>query len=270
MDTRFWGPSGWIFLHQITFAYEPTRKEMIQDFFETLPFVLPCKFCRASLSQYMKDDPITDALSSQAKFTEWLYRIHNQVNDKLRNQGQPVPQNPTFDSVKRAYEESLASGCTQTFFPGWNFLFSIAENHPYAKENLHVSPMPDAPPRNPGMTDIELNFHNLLTPAERMPYYSKFWKSLGDCLPFPDWIQTWNRLRKVHHLDSAIQKRWNLLRCLWKMRCEMEAQFELKGKTKFADLCQVLAEHRSGCARSKKAITCRKSRSSKRRKTIKS
>lgn len=270
MDTRFWGPSGWIMLHQITFAYELKQKPSIKQLFETLPYVLPCKFCRASLSEYMKNDPLEPALSSQALLSEWLYRIHNQVNNKLRKQGQPVPENPTFESIKHAYEESLQSGCTQTYFPGWNFLFSVAENHPLAKQNQNTSPMPDAPQRNPGMTDIELNMYNLLKSSERMKYYTRFWLAIGQCLPFPDWIQSWNGLTKKYHYTSALANRWSLVKCLWKMRCELEAQFELKGKVKFADLCQTLAEHRSGCARSRNAITCRKSRSSKRRKTIKS
>lgn len=270
MDTRFWGPSGWIFLHQISFAYELHQKKAVRALFEVLPFVLPCKFCRASLTEYMREDPLELALESRDTLTHWLYRIHNQVNDKLRNQGQPVPENPSFESVAKAYTDSLQSGCTQTFFPGWNFLFSIAENHPLAKPNRNSSPMPDAPPRNPGMTDDELNYFNLMSPNERMPYYKPFWLSIGDCLPYPEWRSTWKSLAKQCPLAKSIHSQWSLKRCLWKMRCAMESQFELQGRTKFADLCQTLAEHRSGCSKSSRAITCRKMRSSNRRKTFKS
>jgi hypothetical protein len=44
----------------------------------------------------------------------------------------------------------------------------------------------------------------------------------------------------------------------------------LEGRTRFADLCQTLAEHRSGCGKARKAITCRKMRSGRGgRKTLK-
>ena len=117
MDTRFWGPSGWEFLHQITFAYEPGQH--VKELFEMLPYVLPCKFCRASLTVYLRADPID--LTSRETLSRWLWRIHNAVNDKLRKQGQDVAADPTFESVKMYYMDSLASGCTQTHFPGWTF-----------------------------------------------------------------------------------------------------------------------------------------------------
>ena len=68
MDTKFWGPSGWKLLHLITFTYEPSQSKAVGKFFELLPFVLPCKFCRASLTEYMDDDPID--LKSKATLTK--------------------------------------------------------------------------------------------------------------------------------------------------------------------------------------------------------
>ncbi len=158
MDTRFWGPSGWRFLHQITFAYNPTlQKDSVQVLFENLPYVLPCKFCRAHLTEHMMKEPLEPALASKEALTKWLYTIHNLVNAKLRSQGIPTQDNPTFQSVKAFYEENLSYGCTQTFFPGWEFLFSIAETHPFSKESQVSGPIPNAPSRSPGMTDEELN-----------------------------------------------------------------------------------------------------------------
>ena len=88
MDTRFWGPSGWRLLHLITFAYEPERdKKNVCKFFHKLPYVLPCKFCRASLSEYMLEDPVEDACASPEKLQRWLWRIHNKVTAKLRAAG---------------------------------------------------------------------------------------------------------------------------------------------------------------------------------------
>ena len=264
MDTRFWGPSGWLFLHQITFAYEPaTKKQSVSQLFKTLPYVLPCKFCRASLTEYMKEDPVEPALQSKERLTEWLWRIHNQVNAKLRNQGQTIGPDPSFASVNQYYEQSLASGCTQTIFPGWEFLFSIAENHPFSAQSRKSTPMPDAPPRVSGMKLEDLNEFNLLSPQERYSLYRQFWLAISDSLPYMQWTTLWRQSAKQAHLTSAIRSRKRLVKALWKVRCAMENAFELKNRTKFADLCFALASHRSGCSKSTRAITCRKMRERK-------
>ena len=56
--TRIWGPSGWLFLHCISFGYpykiDPTNPEHIEKqndyyrFFYYLGKVMPCKYCRIS------------------------------------------------------------------------------------------------------------------------------------------------------------------------------------------------------------------------------
>ena len=270
MDTRFWGPSGWRFLHQITFTYDPKHKRPIQQLFSNLPFVLPCKFCRAHLTQHMKQEPLEPALESKELLTKWLYAIHNLVNAKLRSQGIPTQENPTFSSVRTFYEENLSYGCSQTYFPGWEFLFSIAETHPLSKESKVSSPLPNSPPRSPGMTHEELNEYNLLTPQERYEHYTAFWNSIGECLPFLEWKTLWSRLEKKHAMKNSLKQRGTLIRSLWKVRCEMETQFELQNTTQFGDLCRVLSYHRSNCGSSKKSVTCRrKLRAIKRAKTLK-
>lgn len=271
MDTRFWGPSGWRFLHQITFAYDPkTQKSSVQNLFENLPYVLPCKFCRAHLTEHMMKEPLEGALISKEALTKWLYDIHNLVNAKLRSQGIPAQDNPTFSSVKTFYEENLSYGCTQTFFPGWEFLFSIAETHPYSKESQSSGPLPNAPPRSPGMTDEELNRYNLLSPRERYEHYEVFWQAIAVSLPFQEWRTLWKRLEKTHQIEKALKQRASLIRALWKLRCAMEQEFELQNTTKFGDLCSVLSYHRSNCGTSKKSQTCRrKLRAIRRAKTLK-
>lgn len=270
MDTRFWGPSGWLFLHQISFAYNPERqRKPVRQLLEMLPFVLPCKFCRASLTEYMEADSLEAALKSRNELARWMWRIHNQVNNKLRKQGQPVDPDPSFESVENFYTENLQNGCTRTHFPGWTFLFSIAENHPLSRGSLNTSPMPDAPPRSPGMSPNDLNRYNLFRPEERLPFYRKFWAAVGESLPFPEWRSGWKRLEKRASLQTATKSRWSLLKSLWKIRCALEHQFELEGRTRFADLCEVLAEHRSGCGKAQRAKTCRKMRMNTRGKTLK-
>lgn len=215
-------------------------------------------------------EPLEPALQSKETLTKWLYTIHNLVNAKLRSQGIPTQENPTFASVKAFYEENLSYGCTRTFFPGWEFLFSIAETHPYSKESQSAGPIPHAPSRSPGMTDEELNRYNLLSPKERYSHYELFWQSIAMSLPFEEWQTLWKRLEQKHQLELSLRQRGSLIRALWKVRCAMEQEFELENTTKFGDLCSVLSYHRSNCGSSKKTLTCRrKLRAIKRSKTLK-
>ena len=113
MDTKSWGPHGWFFLHTITFNYpdDPSEenkyyhKQLFLNFSETLP----CKYCRNSYKKFVKELPIEPYLESKKLLAIWLYKIHNKVNDKLRNQGNNVNPNPSFEQVCKFYEQFRAT-----------------------------------------------------------------------------------------------------------------------------------------------------------------
>lgn len=252
MDTKFWGPSGWKLLHLITFTYEPSRSKAVGKFFELLPFVLPCKFCRASLTEYMEADPVD--LKSRAALTKWLWRIHNKVNDKLRSQGLLNEPNPSFDTVKAVYEERVKAGCMRVEFEGWDFLFSIAENHPYSRFSKSL-PMEGCPAKD-NLCEKDKNRWNTMTADERFNKYVDFWKSVGPVLP-KEWRDAW---ASCSFQESALEKRNTLIRELWRIRCCMENTLELVNKDEFQSLCKRLVNHRSGCGKKKRAKTCRKTR----------
>jgi hypothetical protein len=257
MDTRFWGPSGWRLLHLITFAYQPSvQKESVRELFSMLPFVLPCKFCRASLTDYLEQEPINSSLSSKEALSKWLYRVHNLVNEKLKGQGLLHETNPTFASVKKVYEERISAGCVRTDFEGWDFLFSIAENHPFSASSKKSSPMPGLPPDLEKSEDpIIRNRWNILSPEHRIPFYIRFWEVLGEALPFSEWRSAWNKCSPK--IDLAKNKaKW--IRELWRVRCCMENQLDLVNREKFESVCKRLEEHKSGCNKKKRARTCRK------------
>ena len=252
MDTRFWGPSGWRFLHSVTFSYELERKNAVQILFETLPFVLPCKFCRTSLQEYMEADPLLPALESKETLCRWLWRIHNKVNAKLRSQAQPV--DPPFEKVKNFYENLLA-GCAKTEFPGWDFLFSIADLHPLSSIARKSVPMPGFTEATLAecRTIAEKNKWNCMTPEERMVPYGKFWNSIGAVLPFKEWRAVW-----VQPKNADLKKSKKTISWLWSQRCALENELNLINRCKFSSLCKTLRVHRSGCSKSKRARTCRK------------
>ena len=245
MDTRYWGPSGWRLLHLISFATKvnPT----VCAFFETLPYILPCKYCRKSLSEYMMADPVECNKKGLAK---WLWRIHNDVNDKLRAQKINTEPNPSFATVEEIYVERLAAGCSRTNFEGWEFLFSVAEAHPLSRAGKASIAIPGAPE---DITDpLERNRWNVMTPEERMPYYKRFWELLPAVLPFPEWQKSWLEVRASSRADC--------LKYLWSVRRHMEEKLELINRTSYDSLCKELRHNRSGCTRSTRGKTCRKAR----------
>jgi hypothetical protein len=116
MDTKYWGPSGWQLLHLITFERGSLNTK--KNLFSTLNEILPCKYCRESTGQFMKEMPIHNNLAL------WLYDLHKQVNKKLESQGLHVAPNPGFSQVVKKYREELKN----VNLPGIPFLFSIAYN----------------------------------------------------------------------------------------------------------------------------------------------
>ena len=259
MDTRFWGPSAWRLLHLITFAYQPERqKEAMRDFFTALPYVLPCKYCRQHLAGHMENHPLEPALESRAALSRWLWIVHNDVNDSRRSdsiakarsspsplqgsvEGQEVKYtNPSFEAVKRTYEERLAAGCSRVEFEGWDYLFSVAEHHPFTLAVRASAPIQGAPRR---LTRKETrNKWNRMTSRERFPFYRTFWLSLGACLPFTEWRDAWSSCEAVRK-RRVLGFRGALIKELWRVRKCMERRLELENRESFESLCKRLKEH---------------------------
>ena len=248
MDTRFWGPSGWRLLHLI--ATSPYAAKS-RKFWQVLPFVLPCKFCRASLTTYYEQHPIPTQTN---EFEEWLYTIHNCVNDKLRKQGQSIPPDPPFEAVHKRYTELLEQGCTLSKFIGWEFLFCIADNHPGESPS---TPMPDCPVVPPKQL-FERNKYNICTTQERTRVLQVFWKELPKVFPFAEWQTSWKR--HAMSIKHATRNRKQALKWLWKIRCGMDHDLHNIQTHTFHGLCKELQVHRSGCGTNIRAKTCRKQR----------
>lgn len=119
MMTKVWGPTGWLFLHCVTFGYpyvinlsnpdHAYKKQQYKAFFESVGNILPCKYCRASYLDFIKEIPIDNYLRSRKDICKWLYIIHNKVNQKLG-----VTENiPTFEETQEFYEQFRAK-CKKT------------------------------------------------------------------------------------------------------------------------------------------------------------
>lgn len=150
MNTRFWGPSSWKFLHTITNIYpdDPTitDKLLMRDFMTLIPDVLPCKYCRASFTKYSASLNITPFLETNLGMQTWLYRMHNKVNAKLRRQGFCHIDNPTLDTVIAKYNsiadelpDDIPARINAICTLGMDFLGSIIYNYQGYFANCHTN-----------------------------------------------------------------------------------------------------------------------------------
>lgn len=136
MDTRFWGPSGWKFLH-LLLELMPNKlsskeQDHIKDFMLFWRDLLPCKYCRKSFKKYTTSYPIDNHLYSNDALTKWIWVIHNKVNNKLRRQGYCNYDNPEFQLIKQLYH-NIATGTNNPIKLlmelGHDFLGSIIINY---------------------------------------------------------------------------------------------------------------------------------------------
>lgn len=128
MMTKVWGPPGWFFLHTVSFGCpvspsdfdkendlpEGTTKQNYETFFRNVGNVLPCRYCRDSYKEFLKELP-PDA-SSRDSLVKWLWEIHNKVNNKLGDEY----TDSSLGKIKSRYEryrakcnkKQMAKGCS--------------------------------------------------------------------------------------------------------------------------------------------------------------
>jgi hypothetical protein len=232
MDTLFWGPDGWKLLHSITENYpnKPTNKdkELYKKFFLSLPYVLPCIYCRNSLADYMKELPLRGNLESRNKLCLWLYRIHNRVNGKLRTQGINRKPNPPYREVRDYYKNYLdtlnKNNCVDA--PGWEFLYSIAFNYPIHKKDMV---------------------------KKRYEAHRIFFTTYPKVTPFKKLQGLLGKNMGIKDAEDALERRSLLKRFLYKI--ETKAKKHINQKCSSYKLrCVNVEKYRAGC----KKITCRK------------
>lgn len=128
VDVKYWGPSGWKLLH--TLSFEEGHIAEKKKLFSVLADVLPCKYCRMSTKQFVKEMPVTDNISL------WLYNLHNRVNKKLHDQHLEDPKipnpalAPTFDEVSKRFKNA------ENPRQGKDFLYAVAFNFDRKKHNV--------------------------------------------------------------------------------------------------------------------------------------
>jgi len=234
----------------MTFSKEVPNFTALREFFTLLPYVLPCKFCRASLSDYYAVDPVPSKASA---FKHWLYRIHNRVNGKLRDQHLLKEKDPEWSAIQAQYKAMI--DCSEQQFVGWDFLYSIIHTTP--GPHTPTSPMPSAPPLEVLTTPDLRNRWNTMSRGERIPLLTRWWDLLPHVLPYKSWRSAWSSAKQQPVLTMPKRAITAWLFSVEQHLCKM-----LNTATKHTSLSGVCCELRtfaSGCAskKTRKTKTCR-------------
>lgn len=258
MDTRFWGPSGWKFLHVL--AQDASRCRKTVEWLKLLPYVLPCKYCRASLHDYYEIQPLSNELFCNPDTAgKWMYDIHNRVNEKLRGQGLLTEKNPSWPDVRKRYRTIYSGLCNTSPLIGWDFMTSIAFTTPSANDT--PVPMQDAPEQQSDWSSLDIatrNRYNLLTYKERLAKFATWWKLIPSILPCSSWRRSWTASMKRAGEPPLSGGREAMMQWMWKieegvcssLQCEMP-------HSSFPSLHALMRRVESKCSSSRKGKTCR-------------
>jgi len=87
LPPQVWAPPMWNTIHIIALAYpkQPSyaEKKAAKEFFESLPFLLPCIICKEHLKIHMNKFPISPHLDRREDLFKWTVMLHNEVNKSL-------------------------------------------------------------------------------------------------------------------------------------------------------------------------------------------
>lgn len=199
MDTRFWGPPSWVMLHSLTARY-PTHdnaqdNKKYREFFDILPKVLPCCYCRDSLKIYYRTHPFPKHPTTQ-RLMKWMYQIHRRVNKKLRKQGDTIPPDPTLAQVKQKYQEMRIDHYSKDI---WNFIYATVfiQSIKYFQQARSCQ-WKRFPKKEAGQT-----------------HYFEFLKSLRNILPYlypqqKDKIESFRVSTEIHSVEKGMRECFRL------------------------------------------------------------
>jgi hypothetical protein len=185
MDTKFWGKDAWTFLHCIANNYpeivKQSQKNNYFKFFNNLQHILPCIYCRQSLTAFYERIPMNT--ENNKEFNTWFFKIHNAVNNKLRKQGGQQTVNPRQGIINKYYSHYMSRSISDSKYPGWDFIYSICTNYP-----KHVS---------------------VNDPKYR--YYRRFFSYLQEVIPYPAMKKEYKKYLQKKPIQAHLKTRAALI-----------------------------------------------------------
>jgi len=233
MQTAKWGKHAWIFLTSVIYSAPKklSKKQQLYyiDFFTSVKDILPCKYCRQSFNQYLKELPIEPYITTRDKLIEWIYLIHNKVNEKLRKQGYIKYADPSRNSVIKLYNNKYVAKTRNIDMDFWliptiQFLYSIIFNNIRKKE------------------------------------YIIFFNSLEYILPHTDARKIYKKFIKNNPIQNSLSKQSDLLYWMFSMVNEFKLKPGIEGvSTEYATICKFYDGWRAKCgiSKGKKGPSCR-------------
>ena len=227
MNTSSWGPRTWVYTHTVAQNYSPDYKNIYKNFFVGLGDILPCKYCRASYSEFIQELPIDGFLGNQEDLTYWFYEIHNKVNNKLRNQGFMHTRDPSYKSIYKKYDRILKQARTDPKAADcmWYLLHAISFNY-----------------------DPQL--HN---PSN----YEKFYTLVGQTMPYPEIKPIYNELLSEFPVKDHLSCGDELALWVYNLHKIINDELGLAPLASFAMIKSRFDAIKSNCNKEKKNVgTC--------------
>ena len=122
----YWGPSAWRLFHYLV-SGPPASSRTLVSFFSTIQCVLPCSACRGHYSGHW-DKAKNGLQTSNITQQQWVYRIHNEVNNM---RGVSRTKWPEYAIVKTKYDRMNWKRVNP-----WPFLYSSA--HAFEKKHARA------------------------------------------------------------------------------------------------------------------------------------
>jgi hypothetical protein len=216
MDCKGWGSAGWILLHSTALCCDDIKNNIsprtIKKFFGSVRHILPCIYCRRSYYQYMKELSIDPFIASHNVF-EWIYHIHNKVNQKLRSQGYCIENDPSLSSVRKRY---ISFNKKNKKVVGWEFFYCVVLNYPVYSEDISNA-------RYKGHIDFFTSLAELLCPTVRDRYVDFFLRE-----PIQKYMETRSIFSKwLYRLEKCLTGKSNKI-CSFEKKCERIERYRVE------------------------------------------
>lgn len=87
MSPSVWGPILWSTMHIVTLGYSEMpsdqEKKAAVEFFDSLVYMIPCPICKEHYKMILEKYPVENAVGNRTELANWVFMIHNKVNEQL-------------------------------------------------------------------------------------------------------------------------------------------------------------------------------------------